>query len=427
MKTNKRWMMMIFVFFATVINYVDRTVLGLAGPAIMEDIGITNVQFGVLASAFFWSYSLGNIPGGLIADKIGTKITYFGSLIVWSLATVLTGLSRTFGFMIGSRVLMGLGESPAFPANTRIISEWMPSSERGKANSMMTSAMAVGMGFLSVGIAWIITTYGWRNAFIICGALGILMAVIWAVFFKEKPEDHKGVNKEELDFIRAGQPKQGKISTDFRWYHALKYKEIWVLCFGLFTTNYLMYMMLTWLPTYLVSVRNMILLNAGFSSIAPYLAMFFGAILGGAFSDFLINRKGYAPLKARKYTLTLAMLMMAVFIIPAPYITSNVVALALMSCAMFAIGTLGANVWAAVADITPKSAVAGVAGFQNFVGQFAGILAPIVTGVLVQMTNSYNIAFVISGIFGVIAAILYMAVIKEFTLTESDTKIAVNS
>ena len=422
MKTNKRWLIMAFVFFLTVLNYVDRTVLGLAGPAIMDDLGITNIQFGILASAFFWSYSLMNLPGGLIADKLGTKITYFWSLMVWSLATILTGLSRTFGFMIGARILMGIGEAPAFPANTRIISEWMPSSERGKANSMVTAAMAVGTGFLSVAIVWLITTFGWQNTFIILGLLGVIFSILWSIFFKEKPEDLKGVNKEELAYIRAGQVKQNAIVSNFRWYHALRYKEVWVLCFGVFSGNYLNYMMLTWLPIYLVSERGMTLLDAGFSSIAPYLGMFFGAVFGGAFSDYLINKKRYAPLKARKVTLASAMLLMSVFIIPAPYISSNIIVLALMTGAMFAIGVIGANVWATLADITPKSAVAGVAGFQNTIGQFAGILAPIITGVLVQMTNNYNIAFNINGILGITAAVLYIVVIKEFTLTESDSK-----
>lgn len=424
MKTNKRWIVVLFIFLATTINYIDRSVLGLSGPTIMSDLGISKIQFGVLSSAFFWSYCLMQIPSGMIVDKLGTKITYLISIIWWSVATVFTGLSRTFGIMIGSRVLMGIGEAPAFPANTRMIADWMPASERGKANSMITAAMATGIGLLSVPIAWLIITFGWRMAFVLCGAIGIVFSVFLKIFFKEKPEDSKNISKEELEYIRAGQPKASDdaATSSFRWYHALKYKEIWVLSFGVFTGNYLNYMMLTWLPSYLVGQRHMTLLNAGFASMAPFIAMFIGAVVGGAFSDYLIKKRGYKPITGRKITLATGMVMMTIFIIPSTYITSNVVALGFMSAAMFALGAIGANVWAAVADISPKSTVAGVAGFQNFIGQFAGILAPIVTGILVQKTNSYHVAFNINGLLGIICALLYIFVVKEFKLKESEIK-----
>jgi MFS transporter, ACS family, D-galactonate transporter len=422
-KTNIRWIVGLFIFLATTINYIDRSVLGLSGPSMMEELGISKIEFGVLSSAFFWSYCAMQIPSGIIADKIGTKITYIIAIIWWSGATILTGVSRTFGMLIGARVLMGAGEAPAFPANTRMIAEWMPASERGKANSLITAAIATGAGLLNAAVAWLILAFGWRNAFIACGAIGFVFSAVLYFYFKEKPEEDKKVNREELEYIRSGQPKPldtGAMS-DFRWYQALKYSEIWVLCFGVFTGNYLNYMMLTWLPTYLVGQRGMTLLTAGFASMAPFLAMFGGAILGGSFSDYLVTKKAYKPLRARKVTLASGMLLMTVFILPAPYITSNIVALGFMSAAMFSIGMIGANVWAAVADISPKNAVAGVAGFQNFVGQFSGIIAPIATGFLVQATNNYNIAFNINGVLGLISALLYIFCIKEFQLKNSDT------
>lgn len=379
------------------------------------------VEFGVLASAFFWSYALMQIPSGMIVDKLGTRLAYGIALIWWSIATVFTGIANTFAQLIGSRVLMGVGEAPSFPANARVMSEWMPAKERGKANALVTAGMAAGSGLLSPIVAWLIVTYGWRTSFIICGAVGIAFTILWALVFRSHPSQDKAVNKEELEYITAGQPKQTeeKVVSTFRWHQALKYKEIWVLCFGLFVANYLNYLMLAWFPSYLVS-KGMTLMTAGFASMAPYVAMFAGAIAGGSLSDYLINKKNYKPVKARKVTLTLGTLVMFTFILPAPYVSDNLVALILMSGATSSVGLIGSNCWAIIADIAPKSAVGGIAGFQNFLGQFPGVIAPIVTGFIVQYTGSYTLAFNIPAVFAILAAGAYIFGLKDFEIKESD-------
>jgi D-galactonate transporter len=411
-RTNGRWLVVVLLFVATTINYMDRAILGIAGPSMMKDLSLSKVEFGILGSAFFWSYALMQIPVGVIVDKLGARLTYSIAIIWWSLCTVFTGFGRSIGALIGIRVLMGIGEAPAFPTNTRVISDWLPAHERGVANGIFNSGTAIGIGVTTPILAWIIESWGWRTSFVVIGAIGFIWLVFWLYYFKNRPNQSAIANEAEVAYIKAGQS-ETKIAPGVKIspLQFLKYRNVWPMLYGLFAHNYLTYLMMTWLPTYLVVERHMTLLKAGFFTMLPWILSFLGNILGGFLSDQLIKR-GWNPIKARKTILAIGMLF-PLAIIPTIYTENAMLALTFISIAIGGEGLAAGILWATVSDVAPKGAEGKLAGLQNFVGNLAGWIAPVATGLLVTQLNNFTIALIIPVVICGIASLTYTTLLKD--------------
>ncbi|MBM7608449.1 ACS family glucarate transporter-like MFS transporter [Lysinibacillus composti] len=411
MKTRLRWGVVLLLYLATSINYMDRAVLGIAGPQMMEDLSLTTVQFGLLGSAFFWTYTLMQIPVGPIVDKFGAKVTYAIAIVWWSLCTIATAGGRSLGLLLGIRAMMGIGESPAFPTNTRVIKDWLPSKERGIANGIFTMGIATGAGLSTPLLAWIIGSWGWHMAFILTGAVGLIWVPIWLYYYKNNPADSK-MNEAELQHIQEGKIEQTVVSeSKVKWYELLKIKNVWCCMYGLFSQNYLLYMMLTWLPTYLVMERDMSLLKAGFNAVIPWVVASIGAICGGLISDRLVKR-GWRPIAARRTVMSIGMLF-CLAIIPAGFVSNVGLALALISLSIGGMMFANSGTWAILTDIAPEGTVGTLAGLQNFIGNIAGWIAPIMTGFIVGYFKSFVGGLVIAGIITGIAFLVYTFLLKE--------------
>ncbi|MDQ0221154.1 MFS transporter [Peribacillus cavernae] len=411
-KTNGRWWVVALLFVATTINYMDRAILGIAGPSMMKDLSLSTVEFGILGSAFFWSYALMQIPVGMIVDKLGARLTYSIAIVWWSLCTVFTGFGRSLGALIGIRVLMGIGEAPAFPTNTRVISDWLPPHERGVANGIFNSGTAIGIGITTPVLAWIIESWGWQTAFVVIGSVGFIWLAFWLFFFKDRPSQSAIANEAEVAYIEDGQTDTKDVPVvNISPFKFLKYRNVYPMLYGLFAHNYLTYLMMTWLPTYLVVEREMTLLKAGFFTMLPWIMSFLGNILGGILSDRLI-RRGWNSIKARKTILAIGMLF-PLAIIPTIYVENAIAALILISIAIGGEGLAAGILWATVADVAPKGAEGKLAGLQNFVGNLAGWLAPVATGILVSQFNNFTIALIIPVVICGIASVAYTFFMKN--------------
>jgi len=411
-KTNGRWLVVALLFLATTVNYMDRAILGVAGPSMMEDLSLSPVEFGLLGSAFFWSYALMQIPVGMIVDKLGARLTYSIAIVWWSLCTIFTGLGRSLGPLIGIRVLMGIGEAPAFPTNTRVISDWLPSHERGIANGIFNSGTAIGIGIATPLLAWIIQNWGWQVTFMIVGAAGFVWLAFWLFYFKNQPKESSIANDEEVAYIK-GNESQTEIAPvlNISPFKLLKYKNVYPMLYGLFAHNYLTYLMMTWLPIYLVTEREMTLLNAGFFTMLPWIMTFIGNILGGFLSDGLIKR-GWNSIKARKTVLGIGMLF-PLMLIPTIYAESATMAIVYISIAIGGEGIAAGILWATVSDVAPKGAEGKLAGLQNFVGNLAGWIAPVATGILISKLNNFDIALIIPVVICLVASFGYLFVLKN--------------
>lgn len=424
-RTGVRWKVVTLIFLATAINYLDRANLSVAAPVLMKELNIDAAAMGVIMSAFFWSYSLMQIPSGVIVDRLGSKVAYSISIAWWSLASALTSIVNSFATLFGIRALLGIGEAPAFPTNTKVISQWLPKEERGVANGIFSAGITVGSAFTPPIITWLMVTFSWRISFVITGAVGFVWLIFWLVYFRNKPREFPGISEEELKHIESGMEQYVSAEAKIKWYQLLKYRNVWGLILGFFAQDYILYVFITWLPGYLVLARHMTILKMGFYAMIPYIFACFATIFGGWLSDYLIKNKGYSPLMARKMIMTIGMFI-SVAITPAAFVESATLALVLLTISLGGMMFANGAIWAVATHIAPPGASGTLAGIQNFLGNLGGIAAPIVTGYIFKISGSFVPALLTAGIIALVGACCYLFLIKEPINLKGNKEISLN-
>ncbi|ADK13469.1 MFS transporter [Clostridium ljungdahlii] len=411
-KTNIRWIVAAMMWAAIAINYIDRTVLSTGATHISKEFSLSSGEMGILMSAFFWSYALLQIPAGWVADRIGQKKTLGFAVGWWSIMTAVTGLAVGFKSLLGFRVALGAGEAGAYPSNAGITSKWFPKKERATVSGLFDSGSKFGGAIAMPLIAWLIVTFDWKLTFAFIGLLGVIWTIIWLLFFKETPAEHKGVNKLELDYINQDNNENVKAEnvdskSSIKWYQLLKYKNIWAMCIGFFMINYNSYFFITWLPTYLVKERGMSLLKMGFAASLPLLCAMVAEIIAGWLSDKVYSKKLLSLTATRKVFLIVGLLM-ASCIGVAAFTKSPALAVALLCIAKSGNTVAASQVWALPGDVAPKNMTSVVAGMQNTVSNMGGVVGPIITGFIVGATGSFVPALLFSAVLIVIAIFNYL-------------------
>ncbi|MBE8718211.1 MFS transporter [Cellvibrio sp. KB43] len=402
-----RYLMLFLIFFATVINYVDRTNLAVVAPILSEDLGLDRIQMGLLFSAFAWTYAFANLPGGFIVDRLGSRVAYGWSLFLWSAATFVQGAVSGFAALFGLRLLVGAAEAPAFPSNNRVVTMWFPKSERGSATSFYVVGQYIGTAMFTPLLFWVAVTYGWREVFYLTGGLGIIFAFIWFKVYRD-PKECKRVSKEELRYIEEGGALTGGVQqADFKWslvWQLFEHRQIWAICIGKFAISSTLFFFLTWFPTYLVEERGMTMLKAGFFAVMPYIAASVGVLLGGYWSDTLLKR-GYSMSVARKLPIVTGFVFASTIFL-ANFTESNLVAISILSFAFFAQGVSSMS-WAIISEVAPKELIGVTGGVCNFAGNLAGIIMPITIGFILAYTGSFSWALGLVGIAAITGALSY--------------------
>ncbi|PKG23767.1 MFS transporter [Niallia nealsonii] len=385
------------MWLAIAINYIDRTVLSAAAPFITKEFNLSAGQMGIIMSGFFWSYALLQIPAGWFADKFGQKKALGIAVLWWSLATAVTGLATGFKSLLGFRVALGVGEAAAYPSNAGIASKWFPDKERATVSSIFDSGSKFGGAIAMPLIVWLMAAFGWKWTFAIIGLLGVAWGIVWFLFYRDNPEDHKGVNKEELHYIRSGQTRKDGLTNvqPMKWYQLLKYRNIWAMCLGFFFINYNSYFFITWLPTYLVQERGMNLIEMGFIASLPLLVAMVVEVIAGWSSDKVVS-SGKLSLTATRKLFLIIGLLMASCIGFAAFAESAVLAVILLCVAKSGTTVAASQVWALPSDVAPKNMTSVVAGMQNTVSNMGGVVGPIITGFIVGATGSFVPALLFS-------------------------------
>ncbi|TGV02589.1 MFS transporter [Flavivirga rizhaonensis] len=386
--TRKRYNILTMIFITVVINYLDRTNISVAAFALRKDLEIDTIQMGYVFSAFGWFYACLQIPGGIIADKIKSRILYAFILAFWSIATLFQGLINSFAMLLGLRASIGIFEAPSYPINNLVVSRWFPESERASAIAIYTSGQFLGLAFLMPILTLIQDAFGWRGLFIISGIIGLVWAGIWYIFYRD-PRDHKSVSESELDYIEKGgglvgskfknEEKKAFSWNDFK--QAFIYRKLWGIYIGQFCLGATTMFFLTWFPTYLVEFRGLEFIKSGYLASLPFLAAFIGVLLSGFTSDFLIKR-GVSTEISRKAPIIIGMLL-SISIIGANYTDDTFFIILFLAIAFFGTG-LASIAWIFVSLIAPKENLGLVGGAFNFIGGLSGIVIPIVIGYLVK-------------------------------------------
>lgn len=422
-RTKKRMVVLALISVGTAINYLDRAVLGVAAPGIVEEFAFSAAVMGILFSAFSWTYAAAQVPGGVILDKIGTKLTYFWSVSLWSLFILLHGLATGFYSLLTARLGLGVTEAPCFPANSRILATWFPQKERARANSVYSVGQYFGLAFLTPILFWIVAAYGWRTLFIIAGAVGLIFAAVWLKIYRE-PRDHPTVNQAELNYIEEG----GGVSTisrptkfSFRsMLILLRHRQILGASLGQFAGNSTLVFFLTWFPTYLATERQMEWLQVGFFAVVPYIAASVGVLVGGQISDKLLEKTGSANI-GRKLPI-IAGLLLASTIVLANYVESNVLVITVMSVAFFGQGMVNLG-WTLITDVAPKQLIGLTGGIFNLCANLAGIATPMVIGFVVGATGSFfgGLAYIgVVALIGVFSYVFIVGDVYRIELTEEE-------
>jgi ACS family D-galactonate transporter-like MFS transporter len=414
--TRARLGILALISTATMINYLDRTLLSVAAPAMASDLHLNAATLGIVFSAFSWSYALAQIPGGLALDRWGTRLTYFLSITIWSALTALQGATLGLWTLLATRLGLGVAEAPCFPANSRVLVTWFPRAERARANSVYSVGMYFGIAFLSPLLFWITATFGWRVLFASVGGIGIVFGFIWWRLYRD-PQDHPTVNAAELALIEADGGYTGKqVSMPFSWSSIgwlLRHRQIAGASIGQFATNSTLVFFLTWFPTYLSVERHMGWIKVGFFAVLPFIAASVGVLVGGQLSDWLVRRTNSLTL-GRKLPVVTGLLMSST-IVSAIFLESDAMVIAIMSLAFFGQGLSNLG-WTLLSEVAPVNMIGLTGGVFNLCTNLAGIVTPIVIGVIVQQTGSFygGLAFITAmALLGVLSYVFIVGKVER--------------
>lgn len=411
---NYRWAVVVLLFFATAINYIDRQVIGLLKPVLEAKFHWSESDYGRIIMAFSVTYAVGLLLFGRLIDRVGTRIGYSLSIVLWSIAAMMHALVKTTGGFIFCRGFLGLGESGNFPAAIKAVAEWFPQEERAFATGLFNSGSSVGAVVAPLLVPLILGAFGWQEAFLVTGALGFIWVVCWWIFYKA-PLRKMGPDREiSMDFRPGGEVAPGSAGGDqpISWIRLLGFRQTWAFIIGKFFTDPIWWFFLFWLPSYFSSVFSMDLTRPSPQLGAIYICTTIGSIGGGYLSSWLI-RKNWPVFRARKVTLLLAALCVLP-ILYARHVHDIWAAVALIGLAAAAHNAWSANLFTIVSDMFPTGALSSVTGIGGMAGSVGGILFPLLAGYLLDMyklrghiTDGYNILFIICG-FAYLAAWMFI-------------------
>jgi len=402
---TRRWTIVWLLFTASLINYFDRQTLSYALPILAKDFHLDSVQQGLLSSAFFWSYALMQIPIGLCADRVNLRWLYAGAFALWSLAQGLTGFAGSVAMLLGCRMLLGIGESIYLVGGTKVVSLLFPLSQRGLPCGLFDAGTRTGLVLEGLTIGWLLQTFGWRTTFAMVGFAALIWLVPW---FLATPAQMRDTS------AGAKRPR-------FTWAQfaaLLSNRDLLGVLLGFFCFDYFWYLLLTWLPSYLVNVREMTILKAGIYASLPFLVFGVCQPLGGWIADRLI-RRGWDPARTRKGIISAGFLS-GLLIIPAAHATSANTALLLIMGACL-VGLSASNQLVLLQGCTPPRDLGLAVGVYNFVGNIAGILAPLVTGLVIKLSGgSYTPAFVLAAVMLAASSLSYWFIVGDLRTANAD-------
>lgn len=419
---NYRWTICALVFFATTINYLDRSVISLLKNSLEKEFNWSETDYSNIVIAFQLSYAIGLLFAGRIIDKLGTKLGYFWSILLWSVAAVAHALVSGTGGFVAARSFLGVTEAGNFPSAIKSVAEWFPKKERALATGIFNSGTGIGAIIAPLTVPFIAAAYGWKMAFILTGLTGFVLLIFWWIMY-EKPERHKRLSAAELNYIQSDpdviETNEGNVAeiTETKWSRLLTYPATWAFVIGKFLTDPIWWFYLFWLPAFLKAQYHIEGTAAAFPVAVVYLMSMVGSI-GGGYLPLYLTSKGWDVLRARRTS----MLMYAFFALPvllAQWIGSFNMwfAVSIIGLAAAAHQAWSANIFTTVSDRFSKPAVGSVVGLGGMAGAIGGILIARLAGQLFDhykaidsIETGYYIMFLICG-SGYLTAWLVMKLI----------------
>lgn len=401
------------------VNYIDRVALAIANPLIRQDLHLSIAEMGVLLSVFLWTYCFAQLPVGFAIDRVGPRLLLGLGAVVWSVAQVMAGFVGSMAQFAWTRVLLGIGEAPQFPLDAKVVRTWFNVRDRGTPTGIFNSASTVGPAIAPPLLTVLMLNFGWRWMFVIIGLVGIVIGLIWWAIYRDPSAYH--LDAEEQRYLDEGEDSTHGAQVSFaEWRSLFGYRTTWGMIFGNFGNGYMIWLYAAWLPGYLEIQRHVSIPHTGWVAAIPYVFGVVGSLFGGWVCDRLV-RAGFSPVNSRKLPIILGMFGAAGCTIFAALVPSNTAAVAAISVALFAGNLAGATIWALAVVAAPSKGVASLGSMQNFGGFLGGALAPMLTGFIVQATNSFVPALILAAVVSVVSAFVYLVVVREpVVLPETD-------
>jgi len=397
------------------ITYMDRVCIYAAAPVIGKEFGFDKLTIGVIFSAFAWGYSLLQIPSGWLVDRVGPRRILSMIVLWWSAFTILTPLAWSATSMVVIRFLFGAGEAGAFPSATRAFSRWLATSERGFAQGVTHSGSRLSGALTHAVTAAFIATWGWRMPFLLYGCIGILWTVIWFSWYRDRPEDHPGVSASELAWITAGKSR-GSEKHRLSWKKLFTSPNIWYVCVMYFCYGYVLWIFLSWLPSYFSEVRGFGLVKSGIYTAIPLLAGTVTNSLGGWFSDRLFVRTQNLR-HSRRFVAISGFSVAVVCVTLGVLADSSVLAILSMSLAVAGLELTTGVSWAIPLDIG-RDHSGTVSGIMNMFGNLGGAVSPILFALLLKSFNSWTLPFILASILCLVAGLSWFKIDSTLLVEE---------
>ena len=402
-----RYTVVALSFWAVFICYIDRVNISVAAVAMQDEFGWDETTKGLVLSSFFVGYLALQVASGWLANRIGGRIVLGVAVVWWSIFTMLTppAAFASLALLIVTRIVLGLGEGATFPTIYTLYRRWIPANERSRVVALMVSAIPAGTLFALLTTGWIVERFGWPMVFYSFGALGLVWAFAWFWFIHDDPEHDPRASETERALLRQHRAAVESTGT-VPWGVLLRKAPVWALVYNHFVSNWAFYVLLSWLPSYFKTVQGVSLMSAGFYSAVPWVTMFVTANLAGWFADGLIKR-GFDTTRVRKFMQTLGLVGSATFLLLVRDAGDATTAMWLMSGAL----GLTACTWAGFTpnhlEIAPRYADV-LLGLTNTFGTLPGIIGVAVTGWLVDVTGTYDAAFLLAAGLNVSGAIVWL-------------------
>ncbi len=390
--TKAQIRLLVLLGLSVLINYIDRGNLSIAAPLLKSELNLRPDQMGLLLSSFFWTYALCQPLAGWLVDRFDVSWVLAGGFALWSLATASTGLVTGFTVLLLVRLVLGVGESVAYPSYAKLFQRYFPEAQKGRANSVIAAGSGFGSAFGALGGGILVASFGWRPFFVVVGLATLLWLVPW---LRWRPR-----GEATAAYAQQSSPSLWEI---------FRQRSAWGTFLGLMCSNYILYFMITWLPSYLNSERNFSLQKTGLVTGSAFLAMACSALVAGWTADRWLA-SGASPTRVRKSFVAFGVFGSSLCVSASVVLSAEWAVGALILGGMF-YGVLSATVWAISQTLAGSAAVGRWIGFKNFFGNIAGMVAPWITGVIVQRTGHFYWAFVLTGCIGLLSAFFWLVVV----------------
>ena len=418
--SHVRWLLIFWLFILSVVAFLDRVNISIAGSSLAAAYHLSNVQLGWVFSAFLAGYALFQTPGGRLADRLGPRRVLAGGVIWWGLFTALTaavpsGIRGALILFLSIRFLLGVGEAVVYPASNQFVARWIPTQERGIANGWIFAGVGAGAGLSPPLITYVMLHYGWRSSFYLCAVIGLFAGLVWFMIARDTPEEHSRVSAAEMALIRSNLSpgtSTGRERELIPWGTVIRSREVLAITMSYFSFGYVAWIFFSWFYIYLAQVRGLNLKASAFYAMLPFLAMAACCPLGGTISDRLTRSHG--PRIGRCYLAAVVLAVAAIFLALGAKVDSARLASVVLAGGAGALYLAQSSFWSVTADIAGSSS-GSVSGFMNMGAQIGGAVTASLTPAIASRFG-WTASFLVAATLCLLGAVAWMFVDPKRTL-----------